>query len=403
MGESSVRTVMVPIALDDEQMAALQETIETYSKMWSRVVSWSKNNQSVNRYAAQKAIYQSLREEFPSALSQQVIIALREGCAAVRSWNSNNPKKRWQLRAERKAQSMLMDARLFSLRGNLATLSTRTGAPRIRTLVGDLPEWFAERYPKRRLTAATVHISRSGRPYLNLIHTVPVTQPRTSGKVVGIDRGLYKIAVTSEGGEYTGSQVRAQRRRMAHNRRTLQQKGTRSAKRRLQAMSGREKRYMRNVNHVITTQLAQDESVSTYVLEKLTNIRHRRTSKTMRLWLGQWAFAQFEEFLTYKCQERGIAVTHIDPRYTSQDCNPCGHRDRENRRKGLFLCTACGHRDNADRNAALNIRDRHIISLHAGGAGRSQPPVMDGAPEINPLAGVSGSALTSKPRPSWAG
>ncbi|MEV6862679.1 transposase [Streptosporangium subroseum] len=63
-------------------------------------------------------------------------------------------------------------------------------------------------------------------------------------------------------------------------------------------------------------------------------------------------------------------VRMIDPRYTSQTCNACGHVARESREsQALFLCVACKHRDHADVNAAKNLRD--TAAGHCGGcAGR---------------------------------
>jgi IS605 OrfB family transposase len=49
-------------------------------------------------------------------------------------------------------------------------------------------------------------------------------------------------------------------------------------------------------------------------------------------------------------------VQKIDPAYTSQTCNPCGHRDPENREsQAVFRCRACGHAAHADVNVARNI------------------------------------------------
>ncbi|QKW39869.1 transposase [Actinomadura sp. NAK00032] len=51
-------------------------------------------------------------------------------------------------------------------------------------------------------------------------------------------------------------------------------------------------------------------------------------------------------------------VVRVDPVYTSQTCNACGHRARDNREsQAVFRCVACGHRANADVNAARNIKD----------------------------------------------
>ncbi|QKW40842.1 transposase [Actinomadura sp. NAK00032] len=51
-------------------------------------------------------------------------------------------------------------------------------------------------------------------------------------------------------------------------------------------------------------------------------------------------------------------VVRVDPAYTSQTCNACGHRARDNREsQAVFRCVACGHLANADVNAARNIKD----------------------------------------------
>jgi transposase len=49
-------------------------------------------------------------------------------------------------------------------------------------------------------------------------------------------------------------------------------------------------------------------------------------------------------------------VEKVNPAYTSQTCNVCGHCASENREsQAVFRCVACGHRANADVNAAANI------------------------------------------------
>ncbi len=63
-------------------------------------------------------------------------------------------------------------------------------------------------------------------------------------------------------------------------------------------------------------------------------------------------------------------VRRIDPRFTSQTCDACGHRAGESREsQALFRCVACGHRVNADVNAARNIRDTaagHAVAARGG-------------------------------------
>ncbi|WP_196453067.1 RNA-guided endonuclease TnpB family protein [Planomonospora sp. ID82291] len=54
-------------------------------------------------------------------------------------------------------------------------------------------------------------------------------------------------------------------------------------------------------------------------------------------------------------------VVKINPAYTSQTCNACGHRAPDNREsQAVFRCRACGHRTDADVNAACNLRDTAV-------------------------------------------
>ncbi|MEU5991422.1 transposase [Spirillospora sp. NPDC047418] len=70
-------------------------------------------------------------------------------------------------------------------------------------------------------------------------------------------------------------------------------------------------------------------------------------------------------------------LVRVDPAYTSQTCNACGHRARDNREsQAVFRCTACGHRVNADVNAARNIKDTAVgRTVAARGGGAAARPV----------------------------
>lgn len=361
-GAVGVRTLRVPLVLSGEQFSVLTPVFDLYNRVWGEVVSWCNRNKSTSRTRLQKELYHQLRETYPELPSQYVSILLREGAGAVKSWNSNNPKRKWGLKAVRRKKTLSLDARLFSVRGALLTVSTRVKTPRLRLLLPETPTWFTQRYPQGKLNAAKLGVTRSGKAYINLIYRVPQpTQPPTSGETLGVDRGLYKIAVTSKGGEYTSNQVRAVRRKYQHDRATLQQKGTRSAKRRLKAMSGREKRFMSDVNHCVSKHLVHTPNIGRIALENLTGIRKNKRHKTTRKWLGQWAFHQLESNIIYKAHQQGIEVVLVDPAYTSQRCSTCGYTDRNNRRKGTFACRSCGFIANADVNAAINIRNKALL------------------------------------------
>ena len=60
--------------------------------------------------------------------------------------------------------------------------------------------------------------------------------------------------------------------------------------------------------------------------------------------------------------KRDIAVSWVDPKYTSQQCPICGHINKNNRiTQEVFCCENCFHNNNADINAAINIKNRMFI------------------------------------------
>lgn len=102
------------------------------------------------------------------------------------------------------------------------------------------------------------------------------------------------------------------------------------------------------------------------MLEDLTGINQntvvRKKQRAERL---SWAFYQLRQFITYKAKLAGIPVILIDPVYTSQTCNKCGHCEKSNRKnQAEFCCKKCGHSNNADWNAARNIRDKGLLSIN---------------------------------------
>lgn len=362
------RALVVPLALSPDQHAMYSRLADLYNRVWGSAVSWYDANHSVNAVAAQKALYYSLRARFPQLPAQFVCNALRDAAGAVRSWNSNHPKRRWSLRASRRKPTVRFDLRTMGLRGNLLTLSSMHGQKRQRFLLPSIPAWFDERYPERRLQAVTLVLDPNGlMARLTLTFRIPKAEP-VEGRVLGVDLGMHALYKDSEGGEYRYPRVQRVRRRYAYDRRTLQEKGTRSAHRRLKAMSGREERFIRDVDHCAAKRLADTPGIGVMAFEDLSQIRRlarkgTKTGRRRRNMLNQWPFFQLQEFTAYKAAAKGIQVVMVDPAYTSQRCNACGYVDKRNRDRARFDCLRCGHSDDADHNAALNIRDRAIQSL----------------------------------------
>lgn len=203
--------------------------------------------------------------------------------------------------------------------------------------------------------------------YLHIAVTRQVEQSEfKSFHVVGIDRGLRQLlTIYDEKGRTTfvnGNQILQKRRYYKNLRKELQSKGTKSAKRRLEAIGQRESRWMGNVNHCLAKTLVNRYGSGTiFVLEDLTGVTFdtvSKRSKKDRYEHHSWSFYDFEQKLTYKAVINNSQVIKCDAHYTSQRCPKCGLIDSENRNKTKheFCCKCCSYRTNDDRVAAMNIQ-----------------------------------------------
>jgi len=205
--------------------------------------------------------------------------------------------------------------------------------------------------------------------------------PTIQQQVVGVDVGQRYLATTAtlsgESHFFSGKAVRAKADHYARTRKRLQQKGTRSATRRLIALAGRERRFKLNTNHVIAKHIIAAHPHTLIGLEDLTGIRDRTTRRKHRRkgtqvlpltpeqrrtnrHASKWAFAELHSFIMYKATLSGSSfVVKVDADYTSKACLICGYTDKRNRPgKGLtFVCQS--------KDCMYHVRTGHAYTLHA--------------------------------------
>lgn len=197
----------------------------------------------------------------------------------------------------------------------------------------------------------------------------PTTKP--TNETVGVDLGIVSPATDCRGTFYGDKHWKQVEDKIFELRLRLQSKGTKSARRHLKKLSGRQKRFRRDCDRVLSKRLVQSVGKgATIVFEDLTNIRGRaKMRKAGRRRLHSWSFAQFQAFVSYKAEARGISVGFVDPRYSSQKCSQCQHIERGNRPNTAdFRCKKCGFECHADLNAAINIREDFLkrrVSVNA--------------------------------------
>ena len=194
-----------------------------------------------------------------------------------------------------------------------------------------------------------------------------ILEPEEMGieRVLGVDLGIVNLAVDSDGTVYTGDAVEHKRQRYHARREGLQRHGTRSAKRRLRHLAGKQARFQSTINHTISKRLVEraQRSAAALGLEELTGMRQRvKARRSQRPRHANWGFFQLRQYVTYKAARAGVPVIFVDPRHTSQECNHCGHIAKANRpTQHQFSCQRCGYNTAADFNAAQNIKTRAAV------------------------------------------
>lgn len=251
--------------------------------------------------------------------------------------------------------AMTYDPRLMSFKGlDTVSLLTLDGRELVSMIYG---EYQRQRFD--RLRGQCDLVLRGGKFYLYASINLPDGAPVDPTEFLGVDLGLVNLATDSDGNVYTGAAVESVRRRNQKNRRSLQKKGTRGARKRIKAIGARESRFRRHNNHVISKHIvkAAKDTKRGIALENLTHIRTRITvRRKQRASQSGWAFAQLRTFIEYKAKLAGVMVVLVDPRDTSRTCCRCGHCEKANRRSQFeFVCKSCGYSSNADINAALNL------------------------------------------------
>ena len=201
--------------------------------------------------------------------------------------------------------------------------------------------------------------------------------PESHQAVVGVDVGQRYLAVTTttqgRPAFYSGKAVRAKADHYARLRKRLQRKGTRSATRRLVAISRRERRLKLHTNHTIAKRIVEAHPASIIGLENLTDIRERTRRKRGKKGspkqrranghASKWAFAELQSVIDYKATLAGSLAVKVDAHYTSQACPVCGYTSKANRpNQGLlFVCQSCHYALHADLVGARNMAMRTLL------------------------------------------
>ena len=174
---------------------------------------------------------------------------------------------------------------------------------------------------------------------------------------VGVDLGITQFVVTSDGQyfenirttkKYESKLAEAQRKL------SLKKKGSNNFYKEVEKVKKtylKIQRVREDYLHKVSREIANNyQTIFVEDLQVSKMVQNKNYSKA----ISDVSWSKFTEHLKYKSN-----VIKIDPKYTSQECNNCGHISKENRKtQESFKCVKCNHEGNADFEASLTILKR---------------------------------------------
>ena len=362
----AVQTYNIGLRMDPttaEHWLSLLTSARDAFNMCSSILSAPKANLSFK--GAHAACYDKVRAAFPNLPSQCCIRVQKEAASMIKSMRSNKvvdgdvPTK--------KSLSMTLDKRLYGTL-NYTGITLSNGQQFKRVLVGFSMYPKAEEMLLNHIPSDPTIFYRDGRFFLSVPFKV-ADKPCKDDVAIGVDLGMKRLFVTSEGNYLTDKDYLKRRRKVRYLKRVLKSKGTHSAKRHLKKLKHKETNISKNYIYKAVNSLIKSTDASVLVLEDLKGIKKKTSKakngykrKTHNRAISQVPFYKFKEVLTYKALLAGKRVETVSPAYTSQTDSSTHKRD--GKRQGCRYYCSNGVVYDADFNAAVNIcqKTKHPVS-----------------------------------------
>jgi putative transposase len=339
------RTIKLKLPYD----RTLIETAKQFRGATQIVLNYGFENKTFNKNKLNKGTYKTVRETIPTLPSALVQTARDMASEALKATE-------FKKKIKRKSLTIRYDNRTFKFYPDSHAISLTTVHGRLVYPVAHSP--LIDKYRGQYTNAQLVIDEKRNRIFIMVQVNLPDKEviKKQDVNVIGIDRGVKNIAVLSNNTFFNSKHLREVKGRYQYLKRILQHSGTRSAHRKLKKLSGRERRFVRDINHTISKNIVS-LPYDVFSLEALepAKMKHNGKGKRFRRSLGSWSPFELEKFIEYKAKDAGKAVIYVNPEHTSQRCSKCGYVDKNNRHGSVFKCINCGFELNADLNASRNI------------------------------------------------
>lgn len=243
-----------------------------------------------------------------------------------------------------------------------------------------------------RILSATIRWSVTGKYFVSLQVEQEVDELPKTGSTIGVDVGLRRFAVLSDGTVYQNDRYfRTLEKRLAREQRKLSRRRLIALNRNIKLSEARnyqkQKRKVARIHekiankrtdflHKVSTEIVKNHDVIGIETLQVKNMqKDRKLSKS----ISDVSWSALFRMLAYKADWYGKTVVKVSRTFaSSQLCSSCGHRHKDVVHLGLreWTCPGCGVHHDRDVNAGLNLKreaERILASPTVGTTGLAWP------------------------------
>lgn len=345
----------------------LQYCRQTYnSALLDKENKYKRNKENYNRYDMQRQLksdknHYLFLKDVPSQPLQEVFARLQKSFENFFRKNANYPK----LKKYHDYNSMTFPQFGFNRKGNRMAMSFSENGKLYNKKLGEMDILLHRPLDG---TIKQLILKRQGKRWYAIfsVERQAVLPTICTDQAIGIDVGINKYAVLSNGMEYENPRfLRKKERQLKKAQQKLSRRKKRSANyikqvQRIQKLHEKVANQRKDFLHKLSYHLSKDYSV--IVVENL-NIRNMVRNRKLSKSISDAGWGMFRNMLAYKCENHGGVLVKVEPKYTSQDCSSCGNRVKKSLSIRTHVCKKCGTVLDRDYNASLNILQKGLGEL----------------------------------------
>lgn len=342
----------------------LQYCRQTYnSALLDKEQKYKQNKENYTRYDMQAQLKRdkekhTFLKDMPSQPLQEVFVRLQKAFDNFFRKDSKYPK----LKKYKDYTSLTFPQFGFNKKGNRMAMSFSSNGKLYNTKLGEV-EILLHRPLEG--TIKQLILKRQGNRWYAIFCVERQASPSKMdvNHAIGIDVGLGKYAVLSNGMEYENPRfLRKKEKQLRKAQRKLCKKKKGSANyskqvQRLRQYHEKVANQRKDFLHKLSYNLTKNYSV--IVVENL-NIRNMVRNRKLSKSISDAGWGMFRHMLAYKCEKHSGVLIRVEPKFTSQDCSYCGNRVKKSLSIRTHICTKCGTVLDRDYNASLNILQKGL-------------------------------------------